>query len=47
MRFLCLLVAAAASAADLSKLRIVDLAEAGRPATLADLPRLREAQKDK
>ena len=47
MRFLFLLVAAAASAADLSKLRIFDLAEAGKPASLADLPRLREAQKDK
>ena len=47
MRFLLLLVAAGAAAADLSKLRIFDLAEAGRPVSLADLPRLREAQKDK
>ena len=47
MRFLFLLVAAAASAADLAKLRIFDLAEAGKPVSLADLSRLREAQKDK
>lgn len=45
MRFLLLLAAIAASAADPSKLRIVELAEKGRPAALADLPRLREAQK--
>ena len=47
MRFLFLLVAAAASAADHAKLRIFDLAEAGKPVSLADLSRLREAQKDK
>jgi len=46
MRFL-LLLAVAASAADTSKLRIYELAEKGQPAALADLPRLREAQKDK
>lgn len=47
MRFLLFLVAAAASAADTSKLRIYELAEKGQPARLEDLPRLREAQKDK
>ena len=47
MRFLLLLAAVAASAADTSKLRIYELAEKGQPAALADLPRLREAQKDK
>ncbi len=48
MRFLILLLAAAAaSAADQSKLRIYELGEAGKPAQLADLPRLRAAQKDK
>ncbi len=47
MRFLLLLAAVAASAADTSKLRIYELAEKGQPAALADLPRLREAQKGK
>jgi acetyl esterase/lipase len=47
MRFLLLLAAVAASAADTSKLRIYELAEKGPPAALADLPRLREAQKGK
>lgn len=47
MRFLLLLASVAASAADTSKLRIYELAEKGQPAALADLPRLREAQKDK
>jgi len=47
MRCLFLFVAVAVSAADLSKLRIHDLAEAGQSAALADLPRLRAAQKDK
>jgi len=47
MRFLLFLFAVAASAADTSKLRIYELAEKGQPAALADLPRLREAQKDK
>ena len=47
MRFLLLLVAVAAAAADTSKLRIYELAEKGQPAALADLPRLREAQKGK
>ena len=48
MRFLLLLAASSLFAApDLTKLRIYDLAAAGQPATLADLPRLREAQKDK
>lgn len=47
MRFLLLLAAVAASAADSAKLRIYELAEAGKPAQLADLPRLRAAQKDK
>lgn len=47
MRFLLLLASVAASAADTSKLRIYELAEKGQTAALADLPRLREAQKDK
>jgi len=47
MRFLLLLASVAASAADTSKLRIYELAEKGQPAALADLPRLREARKDK
>jgi acetyl esterase/lipase len=48
MRFLLLLAATSLFAApDQTKLRIYDLAAAGQPATLADLPRLREAQKDK
>lgn len=47
MRFLLLLASVAASAADTSKLRIYELAEKGQPAALADLPRLREAQKDR
>lgn len=48
MRFLLLFAAAALCAApDQAKLRIYDLAEAGQTATLADLPRLRAAQKDK
>lgn len=47
MRLLLLLASVAASAADTSKLRIYELAEKGQPAALADLPRLREAQKDK
>ena len=48
MRFLLLLAASSLFAApDLTKLRIYDLAAAGQSATLADLPRLREAQKDK
>lgn len=48
MRFLLLLAAATLFAApDQAKLRIYELAEAGKPAALADLPRLREAQKGK
>ena len=48
MRFLLLFAAATIFAApDQAKLRIYDIAEAGKPATLADLPRLREAQKGK
>ena len=48
MRFLLLFVAATLFAApDQAKLRIYELAEAGKPAVLADLPRLREAQKGK
>lgn len=47
MRLLLLLASVAASAADTSKLRIYELAEKGQPAALADLSRLREAQKDK
>lgn len=48
MRFLLLLAAATLYAApDQAKLRIYELAEAGKPAALADLPRLREAQKGK
>jgi len=48
MRFLLLFTAATLFAApDQAKLRIYDIAEAGKPAALADLPRLREAQKGK
>ncbi len=48
MRFLLLFAAATICAApDQAKLRIYDIAEAGKPATLADLPRLRDAQKGK
>ena len=48
MRLLCLFAAVTLCAApDQSKLRIYELAEAGQSATLADLPRLREAQKGK
>jgi acetyl esterase/lipase len=48
MRFLLLFAAATLFAApDQAKLRIYDIAEAGKPATLADLPRLRADQKGK
>lgn len=48
MRFLLLFATATIFAApDQAKLRIYELAEVGKPATLADLPRLREAQKGK
>lgn len=47
MRFLLLFFAVSVGAADTSKLRIYELAEKGQPARLEDLPRLRDAQKDK
>ncbi|MFM7241287.1 MAG: alpha/beta hydrolase fold domain-containing protein [Opitutia bacterium] len=45
--FLLFAAAALFAAPDQAKLRIHELAEADKPAGLADLPRLREAQKDK